>query len=207
MANSRNKDPESNKEVTHLDAFEEARMEDRKDSNTNGQQKQSDSDSSEFYAYVLYISASAIVGSCARTYLSRLFGGDCEDGSVSDFLTSFSSTICVTAGGRTLQAGGALFRDLPANLLGSFIMGLITPKDKKKISRIPWQKKDHPLQKDDVYYAGLGTGLCGSLTTFASWNTQMVVMLVSMVGNRKGRDLEWFLLLMLFSHDRIRFGL
>jgi fluoride ion exporter CrcB/FEX len=129
--------------------------------------------------YILHISASAIIGSCSRVFLSRFFGEDCEDGGISDFLTPLSSQICVTAGGRTMQTGGALFRDLPADLLGSFIMGFITPQDAQKTSRLPWHEKDHPLQQDDVFHTSLGVGLCGCLTTFASWNTQMVVMLVS----------------------------
>jgi fluoride ion exporter CrcB/FEX len=129
---------------------------------------------------VFYISASAIIASSARVYLSRLFGEDCEDQSMTDFLTPLSDQICVTAGGRTAQTGGALCRDLPANVLGSFILGLITPSRLSSSSppRLPWFRKDHPLQRDDVFHTGLGVGLCGCLTTFASWNTQMVLMMV-----------------------------
>jgi fluoride ion exporter CrcB/FEX len=124
--------------------------------------------------YIIYISAAAILGACLRVYMDRFFGGDCEDNSVDDFLTPVSSHICLTSSGRTLQTGGALFRDLPANILGSFIMGLVS----SKAIRIPWLRKDHPLQKDDVYHVMISTGFCGSLTTFASWNTQMVAMMV-----------------------------
>jgi len=42
---------------------------------------------------------------------------------------------------------------------------------------IPWLRPDHPLQHNLFFHAALKTGFCGALTTFASWNTQMVVML------------------------------
>ena len=134
-----------------------------------------------YHEYIFHISASAIVGGSFRAFLSRFFGGDCEDGDVNDFLTPLSNRICVTAGGRTMQTGGALFRDMPANFLGCFIMGFISPLDLKKTSRIPWHHQHHPLQQDHVFHTGLGVGLCGCLTTFASWNSQMVVMMVRMV--------------------------
>jgi CrcB protein len=148
--------------------------------------------------YVLYLSAFAILGSTIRIYLARLFGEDCEDSAIDDFLTPLSSRICVTAGGRSEQTGGALFRDLPANVLGSFIMGLITPLGNSDTAlRFPWFQTDHPLQKDDVLYSAFNVGLCGSLTTFASWNTQMVVM---MVRKRKDRTR-----LYLYEHHRLLF--
>ena len=56
-------------------------------------------------------------------------------------------------------------------------MGMITPSVNKQRARLPWLHRDHPLQRDEVFHASLGTGFCGCLTTFASWNTQMVVML------------------------------
>eukprot|EP00980_Cylindrotheca_fusiformis_P002813 scaffold672_cov126-Cylindrotheca_fusiformis.AAC.14 len=123
--------------------------------------------------YVLYISAAAILGACLRVYMSRFFGADCEDDSVHDFLTPASKHICLTSGGRTEQTGGALFRDLPPNMLGSFFMGLVS----SNVIRIPWIRKDHPLQKDDVFHVSITTAFCGSLTTFASWNSQMVTMM------------------------------
>jgi len=56
-------------------------------------------------------------------------------------------------------------------------MGVITPSFPGERARLPWLHRDHPLQRDEVFHASLGTGLCGCLTSFASWNTQMVVML------------------------------
>jgi len=126
---------------------------------------------------IFYVSTSAVLGSVVRTYLARLFGYDCATNSVNDFLTPLSSKICVTNGGRTLQTGGALFYDFPANVLGSLIMGIITPRPEQRRARLPWLHRDHPLQRDDVFHASLATGFCGCLTTYASWNTQMVAML------------------------------
>lgn len=59
----------------------------------------------------------------------------------------------------------------------SFLMGMITPPVDKRRARLPWLHRDHPLQRDEVFHTSLGIGFCGCLTTFASWNTQMVVML------------------------------
>jgi len=88
-------------------------------------------------------------------------------------LASFFSKICITNNGLTEQTGGALFLDLPANMLGCLIMGMLASSDHP----IPWFRQDHPLQKHSALIAGLGTGFCGCLTTFASWNAQMVRMI------------------------------
>ena len=126
---------------------------------------------------VFYVSISAILGSVFRVYMARIFGSDCQYSTATDFLVPFSSNICVTNDGRSEQTGGALFTDFPSNVFGSFLMGMITPPVNKQRARLPWLHRDHPLQRDEVFHASLGTGFCGCLTTFASWNTQMVVML------------------------------
>ena len=127
--------------------------------------------------HVLYISSCAVLGSALRVYIGRLFGGDCESKEKIDFFSLLFERICITAGGRTEQTGGALFRDLPANVLGSFAMGILTAKAHS--AALAWHDQNHPLQKHKSLHAGLGVGFCGCLTTFASWNSQMVVMLVS----------------------------
>ena len=151
------------------------------DSSTDvrGQAKASTIWTSFSVAYFMYLSAFAITGSILRVFCARLFGDDCESRSVDDFLTPLSTHICITASGRTLQTGGALFIDLPANMIGSFVMGIVTPspyRDNKL--RIPWFRKENPIQSDDVLHSAFTVGFCGSLTTFASWNSQMVVMMV-----------------------------
>ena len=84
--------------------------------------------------------------------------------------------ICVTANGQTEQYGGALFLDLPANMLGSFIMGYFTSHS-ADWPVMPFLSHDHPLQKATGLHMGIKTALCGSLTTFSSWNSQMVLMM------------------------------
>ena len=129
-----------------------------------------------FDARVLfYLSIFSIIGSILRVFTARLFGLDCEGLDVDDVFHESFAKICVTATGLTEQTGGALFIDLPANMIGSMMMGVITSE--RGWPSIPWLKADHPLQQDKAINIAIRTGLCGSLTTFASWNSQMVVML------------------------------
>ena len=126
-------------------------------------------------AYELYISLGAILGNCARVFLQRAFGGDCSkgrDNAPDDFLAPFFSQICITNSGLTEQTGGALFLDLPANMVGSMMMGMILSDHP-----LPWFHKGHHLQGHKALVTGFTTGLCGCLTTFASWNTQLIRML------------------------------
>ena len=131
------------------------------------------------FLYHLY--SLAILGTSIRIFMGRLFGQDCENpGAISDFLSPLSERICVTATGETAQQGGALFIDLPANILGCFIMGMVSSLSPEAIrpgGKLPWLRKEHPLQDHEGLYQAIKVGLCGSLTTFSSWNTQMVAML------------------------------
>ena len=128
--------------------------------------------------YIAYLSTFAIFGSILRVYIGRFFGLDCEFPNRDlDFLTPVSMKICVTASGKSIQTGGALFTDLPANMIGSFIMGLMTNLRPDLWSPIPWLRQNHPLQQYEPLHIAIKTGFCGSLTTFSSWNTQMVVMM------------------------------
>jgi len=77
----------------------------------------------EILHQLFYISTFGILGTVLRLYMGRIFGLDCElqdieYEEVDDFLTQFSSQICVTSSGKT-TTGGAIFTDLPANMLGS----------------------------------------------------------------------------------------
>lgn len=77
----------------------------------------------DFLSTAYYIGTSAIVGTSLRVFMGRLFGSDCTDASfdsqgVGDFFEPFVSMICITSNGR-LKAGGSIFTDLPANMLGS----------------------------------------------------------------------------------------
>ncbi|KAL7543344.1 hypothetical protein ACHAXR_012661 [Thalassiosira sp. AJA248-18] len=112
--------------------------------------------------------------------MGRFFGGDCESNfegdPINDWLWPVSHRICITASGRTEQYGGALFLDLPANMFGSFIMGFMTSFS-GDWPAIPCLAHDHPLQDDKGLHVGIKTALCGTLTTFSSWNSQMVLMM------------------------------
>ena len=124
--------------------------------------------------YILYLSAFSIFGSSIRVLLNQFFGAGCEN---ADDIKGIVPGFCVTSTGRTIQVGGALFVDLPANILGCFIMGLMTSLKPDIWPALPWFHHNHPLQQHDAYHVGIRTGLCGSITTFASWNAQMIVML------------------------------
>ena len=127
----------------------------------------------------LYISAFGVFGSILRIYLGRFFGLDCQNAVSDDWFTRISDAICVTTNGKTDQTGGALFTDLPANMVGCLVMGLLSPSIMNQIvvHPIAWFRQDHPLQRHPAFAMALKVGFCGCLTTFASWNTQMVVML------------------------------
>jgi CrcB protein len=127
--------------------------------------------------YIVFLSTFACFGTIIRVFCGRIFGLDCELDIINDWLSPVSRHICVTASGITEQAGGALFIDLPANMLGSFLLGMLTVLKPEVWPPIPFLKRDHPLQQHDALHVAIKTGMCGSLTTFASWNTQMVVML------------------------------
>jgi hypothetical protein len=91
----------------------------------------------DYLSHILYITTFAIIGTICRIYIGRFFGLDCiwkeqqdgqDDGSMdtsrNDFLTPLSSQICLTSDGKT-QRGGAIFIDLPANMLGSYVIELL----------------------------------------------------------------------------------
>ena len=125
---------------------------------------------------ITYLSVFVIIGSSIRVFLSRIFGHDCEFPTIEkDDLTFFTTR--VISSGLTYQTGGALFIDLPANMFGSFVLGLMTPAN-KDIPALPWFKRSHYIQTNDSMHTSIRTGFCGSLTTFSSWNIQMIIMMV-----------------------------
>jgi len=137
-------------------------------------------------SHFIHLCVFAVFGSSLRITLGRIFGRDCEfPNEVHDFISHLST--CVTASGTTEQRGGALFLDLPANVLGSFFMGVLTPVN-QKIPPIPWLETDHRLQGNAPMHFGVRVAFCGSLTTFASWNTQMIVMMAGK-GTKLGRQI------------------
>lgn len=131
---------------------------------------------------IVYLSLFSVIGFTIRVFSGRLFGGDCssyESGTtIDDFLWPVAHQVCITTDGRTAQYGGALCIDLPANIFGCLVMGYFTSHTSYKYwPAIPFLSQDHPWQNDASLHVGIRTGLCGSITTLSSWNTQMVVMM------------------------------
>lgn len=69
---------------------------------------------------VLHLVAFGQLGVLVRYWLGYAFGGGCTAGS--------SWLPCVTSPG-LIRTGGALFTDLPANIVGSAVMGFLSPAD------------------------------------------------------------------------------
>ena len=133
----------------------------------------------------LYVSLSlfSVIGELLRIVLEQILGGACHATHPVDWNRSDWAP-CTTDPGTTTSSpdgGGAMFIDLPANMLGCFIIGLFISGD--EYLGIPidipvvFLNRDSKLQDWSITLTGIRTGLCGSLTTFASWNTQMVVMI------------------------------
>jgi len=112
-----------------------------------------------------------------------VFGAACESGEDDSVLNLWFLGLgnpdivpCVTSG------GSALFLDLPANIVGSFLMGLFlgsTKLDRAMIDvPVPILPRSNRIQFRPDIQIGIRTGLCGSLTTFSGWNTQMVLLMV-----------------------------
>lgn len=79
---------------------------------------------------------------------------------------------CVTSDGHD-RPGGAVYQDVAANMLGCFLMGLLSTADSLYLqsggSCIAILPKQNMWQPSPPVLLGLKTGLCGSLTTFSSW--------------------------------------
>jgi fluoride ion exporter CrcB/FEX len=110
--------------------------------------------------------------------MAQYFGLECQNPGSVGWLKA-SQPLCVTADGEASIEGGIIYADLPANLLGSFLMGLMQTTDALDLPKtfpIAWLRDSHPFQSDHVLHLAIRVGFCGSLTTFSSWNSEMVVM-------------------------------
>ncbi|PRW44982.1 Camphor resistance family isoform 1 [Chlorella sorokiniana] len=111
---------------------------------------------------LIHLALWAQLGVATRAFLAKFFTLGCNGGS--------SWAPCLE---------GVWFRDLPANLLGSFIIGLFAASSSaglavdKALVLLP---PDHPWQQNFELQIGIRTGYCGSLTTFASWNLELVTL-------------------------------
>jgi fluoride ion exporter CrcB/FEX len=73
-----------------------------------------------------------------------------------------------------------LSQDLPANLLGSFIQGMMETSTSLGLpvdTPIGWDATDSYFQHWDIFHLVIRTGICSSLTTFCSWNSEMVIII------------------------------
>ena len=104
---------------------------------------------SEYGAIELSISCFAIVGMLVRYSLGVLFGPEGLD------------TVTKTG---TLGTDGVMFQNLPANIMGSFVMGFVVGLGGRL-------KERHP-----ELVVGVTTGFCGCCTTFSSWNTAAAIL-------------------------------
>jgi len=151
-------------------------------SSTDPQEHKQQETSRLSYAYaVLCLSAFSIIGESLRVLFSRFFGGECShEDTPWLYRTVTVANVCVTSSGENGLQGGVFFLDLPANMLGSFLMGMLLPtRDLGLLNDMPiaFLNRGHWYQSWTVTHLGLRTGFCGALTTFASWNSQMVAMI------------------------------
>ncbi|PNH04967.1 hypothetical protein TSOC_008825 [Tetrabaena socialis] len=134
---------------------------------------------------LLHLCAFAQVGVLFRLSIAKLFAGPC--------LARNPQGRCVTAPALS-RCSGALFADFPANVVGSFIIGLLSSGSALSAAlptadihpdvgdhHLSFLPADWALQRHGALHLGLRTGLCGSLTTFSSWILQVGVV-VMMVG-------------------------
>ncbi|KAL6777873.1 hypothetical protein ACKKBG_A16015 [Auxenochlorella protothecoides x Auxenochlorella symbiontica] len=79
--------------------------------------------------------------------------------------------------------GGTYYGSLPPNLLGSMIMGALVSSSvvglstSKEVTLLP---ASHPWQKNIPLHIGLRTGYCGSLTTFGTWQVELMTEAISL---------------------------
>jgi fluoride ion exporter CrcB/FEX len=139
----------------------------------------------------LYMGCWAIIGCLMRICIAQYFGEECKNPGTVGWLAA-SSPLCITANGQATQSGGIVFADLPANMMGSFIMGFFQTCAVLKLTThskpLAWLSSESPFQSWDIMILAFRTGFCGSLTTFSSWNSEMVVM---MYGTGAGDMNQW----------------
>jgi fluoride ion exporter CrcB/FEX len=142
------------------------------------QQHQQESSSNAYtgiWLTIVALSIFSILGNSLRMFIEGMLGSACAHQAPA-WLSSVSERLnfCVTS------SQTALFYDLPVNMIGSFIMGMFQPcQDIGLKSSVPiaFLKTNHWFQSSQVIHIAIRTGFCGSLTTFASWNTSMLQLL------------------------------
>jgi fluoride ion exporter CrcB/FEX len=141
-----------------------------------------------------YLGVAAMWGTLLRLILAQLFGQACANPGTIGWIAD-DAALCVTttmtngsgsdasssSSQQQQQQGGIIFADLPANILGCFLMGLLqdgTALDLAIHIPLAMAPISHMIQAYDILHLALKTGFCGSLTTFSGWNSEMVILLV-----------------------------
>eukprot|EP00887_Chlorella_sp_A99_P004152 scaffold23.g4152.t1 len=113
---------------------------------------------------LIHLALFAEIGVLTRTMVDKLMGLGCSGG-----------------WGPCLE-GGIYFKDLVSNILGSFVIGLFAASSalglvsEKAVALLP---KGHAWQTNLELQLGIRTGYCGSLTTFASWQLELMTAAIN----------------------------
>ncbi|KAK9821156.1 hypothetical protein WJX74_001885 [Apatococcus lobatus] len=123
------------------------------------------------------------LGVVVRLYLVKLFQDGC----------SAQWGLCLTSGGTTSNHYSSYFSDLPPNMLGCFVIGFLSNHKTlgiKNTKPLGFLGHKHIFQDLSALHVGLRVGFCGCLTTFSSWELQMVTMIIGGSGHVSGQWAE-----------------
>lgn len=122
----------------------------------------------------------ALLGTLSRMELADWLGETCSSSPWVGWLAS-SDPLCFSSDG-IYRMGSIFFADFGANMIGCFLMGLLASAASlgwllQASSPLALASPQSWLQRQHALQVGLRSGFCGTLTTFSSWNSQMVVMI------------------------------
>lgn len=170
--------------LTSSEAWEEEKGEEQYGREDEGARKQKKTPSwtrfllpNEHIQTLITLAWLSYAGEFLRWFTEELFGSACHQPGGWNLN---GAPPCTTAPGTTDALGGAMFADMPPNIIGCFIMGLLVTGHPDVLAiQLPMAMlpRHNAFQSWTMTHLGMRTGFCGALTTFSSWNTQMVAML------------------------------